>query len=110
DEGVVGKSVRRDLAKGKLTLPLIRRLASAEPADRGKLLTLIQQAGENGPGADAAVDQILADLRDAGAIETARSVAREWLDRALPELDALDDTPARSMLRFATEAVVERRF
>ncbi|MBZ0171443.1 MAG: polyprenyl synthetase family protein, partial [Phycisphaerales bacterium] len=38
EESVIGKSVRRDLAKGKLTLPLIHALANAEPKSRGGLL------------------------------------------------------------------------
>ena len=33
DEAVVGKSLRQDLDSGKVTLPLIRYLSSADPAE-----------------------------------------------------------------------------
>jgi len=110
EERVVGKSVRRDLSKGKLTLPIIHRLSTAAPLDRGALLRLIEQAAAEGPSGDAAADQLMADVRDAGSIDYARSVGERLLEEALPELEALPAGPARDMLNYSTRAVIERRF
>lgn len=110
EEGVVGKSVRRDLAKGKLTLPLIHRLSTAPPLQRGRLLRLIEQATAEGPGGEAAADQLAAMVRDGGSLEYARGVALRLVHEALPELTALPESSALQMLRLATETVVERRF
>jgi octaprenyl-diphosphate synthase len=110
EERIVGKSVRRDLAKGKLTLPLIHRLAAADPMERGRVLKLIEASAGEGPAGEAAADQLRAGLRDAGSVKYARATATRLLDDALPDLEALPPSPAREMLRFSTEAVVDRRF
>lgn len=113
EERVVGKSVRRDLAKGKLTLPLIHALAHAEPKARGALLQTIRDLGHGAgqPGSvDAAVDQLLATMRDLGSIEYARETAHSRVAQAKASLHALPDSPARSFIEFSADAVVNRRF
>ncbi len=108
EEATVGKSVRRDLAKGKLTLPLVHALRQASPAQRGRLLRLIENAaGKATPDADRELAGLLADL---GAVASATGVARRLVDEALPALAVFPDGPARRMLEIAAEAAVSRRF
>jgi len=108
EEATVGKSVRRDLAKGKLTLPLVHALAAAEPADRGRLLRLIESA-EGEPGPEEATDLVTL-LQKLGSVESALGTARRLVDESMPRLRAFPDTTAREMLRIAAESVVARRF
>ena len=117
EESVVGKSVRRDLAKGKLTLPLIHALAHAEPEARGALLQTIRGLGKGlsrpdgqTGSVDAAVDQLLATMRDLGSIEYARETAESRVARAKASLAAVPDSAARSFIEFSADAVVNRRF
>ncbi len=103
-EAVVGKSVGKDLEKGKLTLPIIHHLRSADPVARGRTLRLL------GAGAGAARDArgVLKALEHTGSIEHARREA----DRLAREAAALmaGDSPALSLMRAAADAVVRRSF
>jgi len=106
DAEVVGKSLGRDLAKGKLTLPLIRHLAQADPAARSGLIADLQQ------GAD---DDAVARLRDALAggdgLQYARQRAVGMVDDAKQALlEHLPETAARQLLLEMADAVITRRF
>jgi octaprenyl-diphosphate synthase len=110
EESVIGKSVRRDLAKGKLTLPLIHALAHASPLVRGALLQTVRGLN-GGPGSiDAALDQLLATMRDLGSIDYARATAEGLVRKAKASLSAIPDSPARAFIEFSADAVVNRRF
>lgn len=106
-EATVGKSVGKDVEKGKLTLPLIHHLAAAPAARRGETLALL---------ADTALPAIqrTAQLREAmsltGSIDHARSVAVGLVSRARDQLTDLPDSPARSTLALMADAVVTRSF
>jgi octaprenyl-diphosphate synthase len=109
EEGVVGKSVGRDLAKGKLTLPLIHHLASVDTEARGRSLRLIEAIGRSvspDGGEGAALREA---IEASGSVDHARRVARAHVDRARGRLEVLADTPARALLAAMAEAVVERR-
>lgn len=107
-EEAVGKSVGKDLEKGKLTLPLIEYLGAAGPGDRGRMLGLIERAADGGDAQASAASEIAAVLRAAGAIDATRAKALALADRAVHELAALPDTPARRMLAVMAEAAVQR--
>ncbi|MEM0983558.1 MAG: polyprenyl synthetase family protein, partial [Planctomycetota bacterium] len=110
EEGTVGKSVRRDLVKGKLTLPLIHGLAVATPTDRGALLELIESAADEPDGADDLADRIAALLQKTDSIEYARSVAESLVDEGRTALDLLPEGPAKDLLKVSADAVVKRKF
>jgi len=112
DESVVGKSVRRDLAKGKLTLPLIHALSEAPPETRGRLLRDVRNMSETRatPAAEAAVDQLVATMRDLGSIEYAKASAERIVGRAKASLRALPESPVRDFIEFSADSVISRRF
>src|SRR5262249_23284502 len=57
-KAALGKPVGQDLAKAKLTLPLIPPLATVPPTDRGRALRLIEQAtGPEGASPPASSDR-----------------------------------------------------
>ncbi|TLF49560.1 octaprenyl diphosphate synthase [Halomonas urmiana] len=100
DAEAMGKNVGDDLAEGKPTLPLIQAMAVGTPEQR----TLVRRAIRQG-GLDH-LDEVLAIVRDTGALDYTRARAEEMADKALAQLDALPDSPYRdSMARLARLAV-----
>jgi octaprenyl-diphosphate synthase len=101
DETVVGKSLGRDLAKGKVTLPVIVHLQCAEPSERGAVLRLVERAD-----APALRERLI----ESGAVDVARAVARGLVDDARSELALLPDGPARAVFAELAESVILRRW
>ena len=110
EEFVVGKSVGKDLEKGKLTLPVLLRLGALEPAERGRFLELLEGAVGSTPDAADAAAALRGQLLASGAVETARQRARGLVDEARQCLRVAPMGPAREMLDLMARAVVERRF
>jgi len=109
NEGTVGKSVRRDLAKGKLTLPLIHALANAKPIERGALLELIESAAaEDSP--DDLASRIRAHVEATGSIDYTRRTAESFVDEGRRALRGVPDGPARRFLEISADTVVARRY
>ncbi|MBL8963275.1 MAG: polyprenyl synthetase family protein [Phycisphaeraceae bacterium] len=106
-EDVVGKSVGRDLAKSKLTLPVIHHLASADAVERGRSLAAIDDACREDapPEASRAVRQ---RLDATGSIAHARTVAGALVAQARAALDPLAPTAAREALFAMADAAVDR--
>ncbi|MFO0874183.1 MAG: polyprenyl synthetase family protein [Phycisphaerales bacterium] len=96
---LVGKSLGRDLAKGKLTLPVILHLAGAGPRARSESIELIERR-------DAVA--LLGRLVDGGSIASARERAKALVDDAKSLLDVLADSPARDLLVALSDAIVAR--
>ncbi|MCZ6834406.1 MAG: polyprenyl synthetase family protein [Planctomycetota bacterium] len=99
EERIVGKSLGRDLEKGKITLPIIFYLQNATQAERGLGLKLIAQT-------DA--DALHTRLLDSGAVEQAGRVALDLVDQAKDELSVLQSGPARDLLMSMADAVITR--
>ena len=100
-EDVVGKSLGRDLEKGKLTLPVIIHLARGTPVQRERTIAAIRAR-------DGAA--LLAELTAAGALAEARSRAMAMVDAARKELALVPACPARDALDAAALAIVQRDF
>jgi len=113
-EQTVGKSVARDLAKGKLTLPVIRHLQEAGPAEREAVAALITRAGEEGIDDETAqqlAGEVAAHVTDSGAMEYARQWARRLVEQAVDEvLGAIGPSSARDLMQAMAGAVIDRRF
>jgi octaprenyl-diphosphate synthase len=101
-EHVTGKSLGSDIAKQKLTLPLIRLLAQSEPAATARIRELLMHPGEESRA------ELLAHLEGSDAAEYSRSRASEFAEHARRQLATLADTHARRMLEEITEFVAVR--
>jgi octaprenyl-diphosphate synthase len=55
----LGKPVHQDMAKGKLTLPLVHHLGAAGPVDRGRSLVLLERAVKGDADAAAALEHAM---------------------------------------------------
>ena len=99
-EGEMRKPVGKDLREGLCTLPLILALrsrpAAIEPHLSGQSMS------------DAAVAAVLTEVRASGALETARSHAARYTERALAELCRLPAGAPRDELRLVVEKLLAR--
>lgn len=107
-ETIVGKSVGRDLAKGKLTLPLIRHLAAADGPQRGRMIDLLEAVGAD-PGSDAR--QTIADMLNAdGAIASATQTAADLVEKAKILLKPVRASGPKDLLVLMADGVIDRSF
>jgi octaprenyl-diphosphate synthase len=88
----LGKNVGDDLREGKPTLPLLVAMERASEPDRA----LIRQAIEH--GALQALPDILAIVRQTGALDATRDAAQREADKARALLHALPPSRARTAL------------
>lgn len=102
DEEVTGKSLGTDLDQQKPTLPLIRVLQKAAPADRERILALLEQpARQRREALDEWFDRF-------DAFNYAREKARQFGRRAGQLAEALPESPARQSLLGLADFVVRR--
>lgn len=106
-EASVGKSVHKDLEKGKLTLPVIHHLANAPSATREATLDLLAAASE-GRASVASADDLGRALRGTNSLAAASQTARRCVDEAIAEIEVLTESPAKRMLGLMARAAVER--
>lgn len=92
DEKKVGKTLRTDLVKGKLTLPILYLLMEATDSQKTKLNRMLLK----GEPMDASILAGIADYE--GAIERAVQDAMKLLKEAVAELGCLPDTVYRQAL------------
>lgn len=99
EEQTVGKTLGKDLDKGKLTLPMLHHNGIVEPSARGEALEAISRRD-------------IAALRDmlhaSGSVDHTRDVARRFASEARRELAHLPASRARDLLALLTEQVVQR--
>lgn len=107
EEAVVGKSVRKDLEKGKLTYPLIHHLANADAMTRGRTLRLISSPSRTQDDDAQALREL---LEITGSLDATRETARTLVEDAKACLAALPDGPGRDMLALMADAVVDRAY
>jgi len=102
DADTLGKNIGDDLAEGKPTLPLIRAIQTSPPAQAASLRRAIEHGGLD------PIDNIVAAIRDSGALDYARQCAREHADLARAALEPLPASPARDALALLAEHSVDR--
>jgi octaprenyl-diphosphate synthase len=102
DAGTLGKNIGDDLAEGKATLPLIYAIERA-PAEQAASL---RRAIESG-GLDS-LDNIVAAIRDSGAIERARQRAMQYADAAKAAIANVAGSAARDALIVLADYALQR--
>ncbi len=100
-EDVVGKSLGRDLEKGKLTLPVIIHLARCTGASRERTIAAIRARDGSA---------LMAELTAGGALIDARHRAEAMVATARAELAQVPAGAARDALDAAALAIVHRDF
>jgi octaprenyl-diphosphate synthase len=117
DSERVGKTLGRDLEKGKLTLPLIRYLDSLAPAQRQTMQKRLESAvasahnGEPQEGEASAFGWLGEQLVASGAVDAAHACAGRLVEAAKASLrQQLPDSPAQRLLLSMADAVLERDY
>jgi len=111
-EKTVGKSLGRDLVKGKPTLPLIHYLATAPEFAQAAMTGLIEDVQRD--GVEASEPEVLPAIRDrlreGGSVDYANEVAERLIRQSHESLSTLSPSPARQFLGELADAVLTRRF
>ncbi len=100
----IGKNPGDDFRERKMTLPVIKALAHANPAERAFWTRVI----EKGQQADGDLAHALALLRQHGALDAARADALSWAARARTALSILPSGPLHDCLADLADYVVAR--
>lgn len=108
EEAVVGKTLGRDLKKGKLTLPIIHHLGALDAERRGESLRQLEAVSESGGDDDAHAAGILTAIRGTGSIERATEIASRLIAEAKESLAVLPESGARRTLDMLADAVLTR--
>lgn len=102
DEHATGKSLGTDLAKQKLTLPIIHLLETAGPETARKVRMILAEASPTERL------ELRPYLERAGSLEYAWERALQAAAKALAGLDPLAESPAKAILRTLAHHVVRR--
>ncbi len=99
DQDVVGKSLGKDLDKGKITLPIIYHLESAAQPQRGEALRMIMHHESQA---------LRLRLIESGAVRRTSEAAKKLVSQAKAELAAIPANPATEMLAIMADTVATR--
>lgn len=105
DEGLLGKSLGKDLREGKITLPLLRLLSLCSEAEKAWIKRIIKKADDITEGD---LQDILALMKRYGSIEYALGKARASVEMAKKNLEAYPDSLHRQALSIVADYVVSR--
>ena len=104
NEDRLGKTLGRDLAEGKMTLPLIHCLANVRSGGRA----LLQSKIGSGDVRTEDLGEVLSLMNQTGSIDYSLSRAREFTGLAQKNLDLFPDSPARQHLLALSDFVISR--
>ena len=104
DEKDLGKPVGSDIAKGKMTLMVVKALAESEGEDHDRLLEILKDDNCSQSMIDEAIDL----FNKYGSIEYAHNLALENVDGAKKVLEILPDSEAKQMLIDLADFVIDR--
>lgn len=99
-----GKTLGTDLLQGKMTLPLIRLLDTANARDRAAILTILRGAPEQRLGSL----RPLLDASDAKVYTQGR--AQYWVDKATGHLESLPNSTSKRTLQKLADFAISRQF
>jgi len=103
-EKILGKPVGNDLREGKVTLPLIYALESAEPEERRLVETVLAEGNYD----QVPFGKILQILHRYSGVERARERAQEFTDKARAIIVEFPDSVYRRALLAVTDLVTDR--
>ena len=98
----LGKNLGDDLGEGKVTLPLILALQSADAADRAFLVETIRAGGTQ------ELERVRSILDQTGALDESQARATQFSQQACDSLSALPASPERDSLELLARFAVDR--
>ena len=103
-ESALGKSVGDDFREGKMTLPVIRAVASANKSETEFWHRVIVDHQQN----DVDLETAVSLLRKAGALDATMDMARQFSQEARQALTVFPDNAWRETLQDLADFVVDR--
>jgi octaprenyl-diphosphate synthase len=103
-KSVFGKPLGGDIKEKKITLPLIYALKKAPEEERKSILKKIKKGAGN-----TEVDEVISFVKKYDGINYADSVAKEYISRALSNLQIFEETDSRASLESLVTFVIERK-
>ncbi len=101
----LGRPLGSDIAKGKMTLMVVKALAEADDSDRARLVEILEDENSSQDDVDEAIDL----FNKYGSIEYAHNVALENINGAKEVLEILPDSEAKQQLIDIADFVLERK-
>ncbi len=105
DEDSLGKPIGSDIAKGKMTLMVVKALAEAKEDDKKRLIEILK----NTESSQDEVDEAINLFNKYGSIEYAHNLALENVRKAKQVLEILDDSESKQILVQLADFVLERK-
>ncbi len=102
----LGKPVLSDLKEGKVTLPLIFALATAN--GHGDAKRLVSKVLEERDFVSVRAEEITGLVRETGALDRSAAMAKEYVRRAKECLEAVPDSEYRRALMAVPDFILER--
>ncbi len=104
DPKQLGKALGKDLAEGKVTLPLIYLLRKVNGEERLRITEILEADSIDGES----IEYVIELIRRHGAVNDALTVARTFADGAKEALRIFPDSSARNALATLADYVVQR--
>jgi octaprenyl-diphosphate synthase len=104
DQRQLGKALGKDLAEGKVTLPLIYLIRKADAEEKNRIKEIIQAEAV----AEGDLSYTLELMDKYGAVNEALRVAQNFSDEAKASLSVFTDSPPRQALLALADYVVQR--
>jgi len=106
DEKTFGKTIGGDIVEGKKTFLLLKALECARGGDRKMLQSVIDNSGTS----TANVGRVREIYERTGALTVAKTAIERDIARATSLLKKLPETPARAMLYWLSDMLLNRHF
>ncbi len=103
DDGKVGKTLGTDLQQGKMTLPLIRLLATADEFQRARIVKVLANSCDRLP-------EIQRYLEASDARQYTAAVAHRFARQAIESLSVLPESDGKRGLEAIAHFAVDRKF
>src|SRR5574340_1116268 len=101
-----GKAIGKDMAEGKITLPLIHALKQCSPKEKNLIKKVVQHKDES---ADALLD-IVALIHKYDGVNYALNKANAYIEEGKEFLRIFPDSEAKTTLLTISDYIIERRF
>jgi geranylgeranyl diphosphate synthase type I len=102
EEEDLGKPVGSDIVEGKMTLMVVKALASASSEDKEEIISILKT------NSDTNVERAIELFEKYGSIKYTYDVAHDNVERAKQLLDIVEDSPAKDALVLLADFVLER--
>jgi octaprenyl-diphosphate synthase len=105
DQKNLGKKLGKDLAEGKITMPLIYLLKNASDTERDEIRSIIKTRAESEEG----LRRIMALFARYDAIEQSLNIARELIVEAKAELAGFPESAGKEAILIMADYAMQRK-